>query len=159
MENVIIRNATAEDMTAVHALIVELAVYEKEPDAVETTVEELTRDGFGAHPKFECFVAEDGERVIGFALTYTNYSTWKGASMYLEDLCVSEAYRGKGIGGLLFERVIKEAQDRGVRRMDWQVLDWNEPAIGFYKKYGATLDPGWLNGRFFEEDLKRLKQA
>ena len=149
-----VRKATVDDMSAVHALIVELAVYEKEPEAVETTVADLQTDGFGPDAKFDCMVAEDQGVVIGFALFYTGYSTWKGRTLYLEDFLVTQTYRRKGVGALLFEAVMKEAKDRGVRRMDWQVLDWNEPAIRFYQKYEALLDPEWRNGRFSENQLK-----
>lgn len=143
-------------MAAVLDLIVELAVYEKEPDAVIVTAEDLQRDGFGDNPLFECFVAEYESKVVGFALIYTKYSTWKGPCIYLEDLYVRESMRGKGIGALLFEKVIQVSKERGCQRMDWQVLDWNEPAINFYKKYNAELDPEWLNGRFSAEDLANM---
>ena len=153
MEQTIVRDATRSDMQSVLDLIVELAVYEKEPDAVIVTVEDLQRDGFGDNQLFECFVAEHEGKVVGFAIFYVKYSTWKGPCIYLEDLCVSESMRGKGIGALLFEKLIRESKDRGYQRMDWQVLDWNEPAINFYKKYNAELDPEWLNGRFSAEYL------
>ena len=137
-------------MPAVHQLVKELAIYEKAPDAVLTTPEEFVSDGFGERPWFDCLVAElDNGKIIGFALFYTNYSTWKGKCLYLEDFIVNEDYRGIGAGKALFEAVVAEAKRRKVRRMDWQVLDWNEPAIRFYKKYGALLDPEWLNGRLF----------
>jgi GNAT superfamily N-acetyltransferase len=156
MELYKIRNSTKEDMAAVLNLIIELAVYEREPEAVETTVAILQRDGFGHDPVFDCFVAEKDGAVVGFALVYTCYSTWKGKSLYLEDLYVKQDLRGLGIGAGLFERVIQEAKDRGAKRMDWQVIDWNEPAINFYKKYKAKLDPEWINGRFSEDDLKQF---
>jgi len=155
MENrICIRPGTAADVPAVHALIVELAVYEREPDAVINTPEEMVRDGYGERPLFETIVAEVEGRVVGFALFYTAYSTWKGPVLYLEDFLVTESWRRKGVGELLFTAVKAEASKRGVRRMDWQVLDWNEPAINFYKKAGAMLDPEWINARFAEEDLK-----
>ena len=150
----LIRPAKKSDMPAVHALVKELAVYEKAPDEVATTPQEFMEDGFGERPWFDCIVAElhDGA-IIGFALFFTNYSTWKGKCLYLEDFIVTEQYRGIGAGKALFEAVVEEAKRRKVRRMDWQVLDWNEPAINFYEKMGATLDPEWVNGRFFEKDL------
>ena len=146
-----IREATPQDIPRIHELIVELAVFEKEPDSVHTTPSELLEDGFGENPAFKAFVAVEEDIVQGFALTYVNYSTWNGRCLYLEDLCVTQSCRGKGIGSLLFERVVEEAKNRKVRRMDWQVLEWNEPAIEFYKKYEATLDGEWINGRLFFE--------
>ncbi len=142
-------------MPAVHALVCELAAYEKAPYEVATTPQEFIEDGFGSHPWFSCLVAElDNGTIIGFALFYTNYSTWKGKCLYLEDFIVTQAYRGKGAGKELFQAVVNEAKRRKVRRMDWQVLEWNEPAIRFYKKMGATLDAEWINGRFFTQDLQ-----
>jgi GNAT superfamily N-acetyltransferase len=149
-----IRKAKPQDMTAVHMLIKELAAYERAPNEVINTVENLERDGFGPDKIFDCFIAENERGVVGFALYYTGYSTWKGRTLYLEDILVNESHRGKGIGALLFEAVMAEAKNRGVKRMDWQVLDWNEPAIQFYKKYNAKLDNEWINGRFFEKDLQ-----
>lgn len=149
INSLLIRKATAEDASLIHQLICELAVYEKAGNEVKTTPEELLRDGFGKNPVFECLVAELENEIIGFALYFTGYSTWKGKTLYLEDFLVTESQRGQGVGKLLFDAVIAEAKRRKVRRMDWQVLDWNEPAINFYKKYGAALDPEWLNGRFY----------
>lgn len=142
-----IRWASKNDMLAVHGLIVELAVYEKEPKEVETTIEELQVDGFGPEPKFECLVLEKEEKVIGFALLYTAYSTWKGKALYLEDFLVTETERGKGYGKLIFDKVLSIAKERKVRRMAWQVLDWNKPAIDFYKKYDTYFSEEWLNCR------------
>lgn len=146
--NASIRKATPEDMPKVLELITELAVYENAAEQVENTVEQLTEDGFGANPVFECIVAEE-ETVVGFALFYTSYSTWKGTCLYLEDLLVTESKRRAGIGKLLFDEVLQVAKDRGAKRFEWQVLDWNEPAINFYKKYNADLDPEWINGKLF----------
>ncbi|MFN3917480.1 MAG: GNAT family N-acetyltransferase [Flavobacteriales bacterium] len=148
---VIIRKANSADVEVIHKLICELAVYEKAENHVKTTPEELLRDGFGASPVFECIVAEAKNEVVGFALFYTAYSTWKGKTLYLEDFLVTESLRGNGIGKLLFEEVIREAKRRGVRRMAWQVLEWNERAINFYKKYNTVLDSEWINGRFYWE--------
>ncbi|MBC8475074.1 MAG: GNAT family N-acetyltransferase, partial [Bacteroidetes bacterium] len=103
-----------------------------------------------------CLVAEVENIVVGFALYYTGYSTWKGRTLYLEDFLVSENHRGRGIGKLLFDAVVLEAKKRDVKRMDWQIIDWNEPAINFYKKYNATLDGEWINGRLFEEDIRNF---
>lgn len=151
--NIHIREAKKEDMPAVLKLIQELAIYENAPNEVINTVENLQKDGFGEKKVFDCLVATDDDTVIGFALFYTGYSTWKGRTLYLEDFLVNEKYRGKGIGKKLFDAVIKEAKRRKVKRMDWQVLDWNEPAIQFYKKYDALLDEEWINGRLFEEKI------
>jgi GNAT superfamily N-acetyltransferase len=144
-----IRKAKAADMPRVLELIRELAIYENAEEQVQNTVEQLTEDGFGEHPTFECVVAEIEARVIGFALYYTSYSTWKGNCLYLEDLLVTEKLRRSGIGKLLFDEVLRIAKGRKAARFEWQVLDWNEPAINFYKKYKADLDPLWLNGKLF----------
>jgi GNAT superfamily N-acetyltransferase len=148
-----IRIALREDMSQVLNLIKELAVYEKAPNEVINSTKNLEEDGFGENKIFDCFVAELNGVIVGFALFYTGYSTWKGRTLYLEDILVTASERGKGIGAMLFEAVKSEAIKRGVKRMDWQVLEWNEPAIQFYKKYNATLDAEWINGRFFENDL------
>mgnify|MGYP000223751227 CR=1 FL=1 len=144
-----IRPGTAEDMEAVHLLIKALAEYERAPSEVVTTPSQLIEDGFGNHPKFECIVATQGDEIIGFALFYTSYSTWKGTCLYLEDLLVTESKRRTGAGSMLFEKVLSIAKERGAKRFEWQVLDWNEPAINFYKKYNADLDPEWINGKIF----------
>jgi len=146
-QDLTIRDATPADMTTVHALIMELAVYEKAADQMTNTVDQLIKDGFGDKALFECIVAELEKEVIGFALYYTSYSTWKGECLYLEDFLVTESMRGKGIGKLLFDKVFQIAKGKNVGRFEWQVLDWNEPAINFYKKYNANLDPEWLNGK------------
>ena len=149
MNNILIRPAIKDDMFRVHELIVELAVYEHAEDQVTNTVEELSEHGFGPNPAFECFVAEKEDEVVGFALYYTSYSTWKGNCLYLEDLLVTQSERRAGIGKLLFDKVLATAKERGAKRFDWQVLEWNEPAINFYKKYNADLDPEWINGKLF----------
>ena len=127
-----IRQSKKEDMPKVLEYIQELATYEKAPDQMVNTVQDLEKNGFGENKVFDCIVAEIENNVVGFALYYTGYSTWKGRTLYLEDFLVSEDYRGKGIGKLLFDEVVLEAKKRGVKRMDWQVIDWNEPAINFY---------------------------
>jgi GNAT superfamily N-acetyltransferase len=150
-----LRPASAEDAAAMHALIVELAVYEREPDAVVVTPDELAADGFGADPAYGAFVVEDAEQgVFGMALFYEKYSTWKGRCLYLEDLVVTASQRGRGAGLALFKAVAAEATARGCRRMEWQVLDWNEAAIAFYRGMGAELDPTWINGRLMGEALQ-----
>ncbi len=143
-----IRSGTPADLPATLALIQELAIYERAPDAVVTTIESMTRDGFGADRVFEFLVAEDlaTEKLLGLALYFPAYSTWKGRMLYLEDLVVTEAARGRGVGLQLFEAVVTEARRQGAQRLRWQVLDWNEPAIRFYKRLEAQLDPEWLNG-------------
>jgi GNAT superfamily N-acetyltransferase len=151
-----IRQSQKEDMPKVLEYIQELATYEKAPDEMVNTVEDLEKNGFGDNKVFDCIVAEVENIVVGFALYYTGYSTWKGRTLYLEDFLVSEDYRGKGIGKLLFNQVILEAKKRDVKRMDWQVIDWNEPAINFYNKYNAALDGEWINGRLFEEDIRNF---
>lgn len=149
MSSPIIRNSFPSDMVRVLELIQELATYEKAPNEVINTVENLLRDCFGERKVCDCIVAEVDKQVVGFALFYSGYSTWKGRTLYLEDILVTESARGKGIGGLLFEKVVAIAKDRRVKRMDWQVLNWNESAINFYKKYEAILDDEWTNGRLF----------
>ncbi len=140
-------------MTGVLALISELAVYEHAANEVNITVEQLEKDGFGECSFFRCFVAEDGNEIVGMALYYYRYSTWKGKTIYLEDLVVKQDRRRQGIGARLFETLAKEAKNIGAKRMEWQVLDWNEPAINFYKKYGAILDKEWVNCKFTRQQL------
>lgn len=142
-----IRKAEKEDMAEVHALIRELAVYEKAEQEVETTVESMIEDGFGSDPLFSCLVAEIEGKIEGIALYYWRYSTWKGRCLYLEDFVVREEQRGKGLGIALFEHLFRIARDQRAALITWQVLDWNEPAIRFYKRLGAELDPEWLNGK------------
>lgn len=141
-----IRKAVKNDCERLMELIHELAVYEKLPDEVTVTLNHFAESGFGLHPVWQAFVAESDGVVQGFALYYTRYSTWKGRRMYLEDILVSEPFRGKQIGTLLFNRLIEEAKENDYSGMVWQVLDWNEPAIRFYKKYDSVkIDAGWLN--------------
>jgi len=149
MESITVRTAGPKDMGRVLELIKELAEYENEPDAVLNTEEQLVEDGFGTNKVFDCFVAVNNDIIVGFALFYTGYSTWNGKTLYLEDFIVEEASRGLGAGRALFDAVVQEAKKRKVRRMDWQVLEWNELAIEFYKKNDALLDAEWLNGRLF----------
>jgi len=148
-ESTIIRTGRKEDVPALMSLIHDLAKFEKSPESVLLTEAELLRDGFADNPLYEVLVAEIDEQVVGMALTYYCYSTWKGKYLYLEDLIIKDTFRQKGIGGKLFEALIAKVKSEGLRQMGWQVLDWNEPAIKFYEKYKATLDPEWLNGRFY----------
>ncbi len=141
-----IRKAVKEDCLAMLELIRELAVYEKAPDEVTVDPQHFEESGFGQHPVWWALVAEtEAKQVVGFALYYIRYSTWKGQVMYLEDLLVTESMRGQGIGHQLVDQLVVEAKEKGFRRIVWQVLDWNEPAINFYRKYNAKFDPEWVN--------------
>lgn len=144
-----IRRAVKEDCPRLMELVRELAVYEKAPNEVTVSLEHFEESGFGKNPVWWAFVADTEDGIQGFALYYIRYSTWKGQAMYLEDILVTEAARGKGIGKLLFDRLIVEAKEKGFDRMIWQVLEWNEPAINFYKKYNASFDGEWLNGSLY----------
>lgn len=143
--NITIRRADEKDCPRLLELIEELAVYEKAPDDVTVTLEHFEESGFGEKPVWWAFVAEENGFIHGFALYYIRYSTWKGQAMYLEDIIVTESSRGKGIGKLLMDRLIIEARERGFKRIVWQVLEWNEPAINFYKKYKSEFDAEWVN--------------
>jgi GNAT superfamily N-acetyltransferase len=138
-----IRKGTPEDMKSVLELIKELAVFEKEPEAVVVTVEDLVRDGFGTDPLFHVFVAEVETQIVGIALYYYRYSTWKGKTIHLEDLIVKNNRRGSGIGFALYSEIMAQAKRDGILRIDWNVLDWNQPAIDFYEKTGAKVHPDW----------------
>ena len=154
--NFTIRDARIEDMEQVLSLIQELAIFEKEPNAVVITVEDLKQYGYGSQPAFHCFVAEVAGEVKGMALVYPRFSTWKGKTIHLEDLVVSESMRGTGLGSALFTEVIKYAHNLGVRRIDWNVLDWNEPAIAFYEKNGARVLRDWEVAQMDEEGIKNF---
>ena len=143
-------------MPAVLSLIQELAVFEKEPDAVVVTVADLERDGFGEKPLFHTFVAEMNGEIIGMALYYNRYSTWKGKAIHLEDLIVKEAHRGTGAGLALYTEIIKQGKKDNVRRLEWNVLDWNEPAIRFYEKSGAKVLDDWRVVQMNEEGINRF---
>lgn len=147
--NIIIRRAGKNDCVRLMELVRELAVFEKAPQEVTVHLDHFIESGFGEKPVWWAFVAEvaEGEKkeIVGLALYYIRYSTWKGQRLYLEDIIVTESWRGKGIGKLLFDSIVKECADKKLSGMMWQVLDWNEPAISFYKKYGAHLDGEWIN--------------
>lgn len=145
MENANIRIARREDCPRILELIKELALYEKAPDEVTVSLEEMEACGFGDKPIWGALVAEVNNEIVGIALHYDRYSTWKGRRLYLEDLIVTEEMRGNGLGKLLLDELIAYAKANKYNGMVWQVLDWNEPAINFYKKYNADFDSGWLN--------------
>jgi GNAT superfamily N-acetyltransferase len=149
-----IRRGVLDDLPQVLGLIQELAVYERAPNEVTNTLREMERDGFGENPIFKFFVAEGSEGVVGIALYYTAYSTWKGKTLYLEDLVVTERLRRSGIGRMLFNAVAQEAKETGAKRFRWQVLEWNEPAIAFYQKIGAELDGEWINCTMSEKQIQ-----
>jgi ribosomal protein S18 acetylase RimI-like enzyme len=140
---IILREGQKTDMSAVLSLIQELASFEKEANAVELSVEELERDGFGPQPLFRVFVAERNNEIVGMALFYERYSTWKGRSIHLEDLIVKHQYRGEGIGKALYTKVLTYAHDQNLKRVSWEVLDWNTVAIDFYNSTGANILESW----------------
>lgn len=153
-----IREAVVADCERMLELIHELAVYERAPDEVTVTPEAFKDAGFGPHRVWKAFVAEvDGQGIVGFALYYVRYSTWKGCRLYLEDFIVTQAFRRMGIGKILFERIIKEAKEKGFEGMVWQVLDWNEPALDFYRKYEAEFEAGWLNASLNKQQIDSFK--
>ena len=158
MSSIHVRPAVPADVPHILAFIRELAEYEKEPHSALATEEDLLRDGFGSQPRFRCLIAECEGEPAGFALFFYNYSTWRGhAGIYLEDLFVRPAYRGKGVGKALFKRVGAIAVDEGCPRFEWAVLDWNKPAIDFYNSLGATAMSEWTTMRLSGEALARLK--
>ena len=154
-----IRLATQSDVPAILTLIHALAVYEREPDAVQIGESELRRDGFGPRPLFECLLADDEGEAAGFALYFPIYSTWRGPSLHLEDLFVQPSHRGRGIGKALLERVAAIAIERGCTRLQWDVLDWNAPAIDFYRSCGAVMLESWRIMRVTGAALARLAKS
>jgi GNAT superfamily N-acetyltransferase len=154
-----IRKARASDAEALHALIVELAVFERCDDAVEVSIEQLRRDGFSEPRRFEALVAEQAGEVIGMALYYPRYSTWKGVCLYLEDLFVRQSARGLGIGKALLGAVVQAGVEQGAARVQWQVLDWNAEAIRFYKSVGAEIDGEWLDCKLHAPAMQELIKA
>lgn len=154
--SIIIRTAVKADCSRLLGLIKELAVYEKAPDEVTVSLEEFEIAGFGDNPVWKAFVAEENGIIQGFGLYYIRYSTWKGCRMYLEDLLVTEKMRGKGLGKMIFDRLIEEAKEKNFKGMTWQVLDWNDPAINFYEKYNAEFDSGWINVSLSKDQIDKL---
>ncbi|MBS1535553.1 MAG: GNAT family N-acetyltransferase [Flavobacteriaceae bacterium] len=151
-----IRIGNPTDMPAVLELIRELAIFEREPDAVVVTADDLVRDGFGPQPMFGTFVAEMNGEIVGMALYYYRYSTWKGRTIHLEDLIVREALRGQGIGEALYAHVLRQAQKDKVRRVEWNVLSWNTPAIDFYEKSGARVLDDWRVAQMDDEAVTKF---
>jgi ribosomal protein S18 acetylase RimI-like enzyme len=152
--NFTIRNATKDDMPAVLELIIELAVFEEEPDAVEVTTDSLITDGFGNNPAFKCFVAEVDGKVVGAAVVYNRFSTWKGKILHLEDLIVNQNMRGLGIGSALLDEVVKYGHSLGVKRINWEVISWNEGAIKLYERKGAKVLRDWNVVHLDENGIK-----
>ncbi|MDR7128427.1 GNAT superfamily N-acetyltransferase [Algoriphagus sp. 4150] len=153
-----LREGKIEDLPRVLELINELALYEKAPEQVSNTLAMMEADGFGDNPVFGMFVCvkDETSEIVGIAIYYYRYSTWKGRRIYLEDLVVTQSERGNGAGKLLFDRIMKKCLEENCTGMMWQVLDWNEPAINFYRKYGATLEAGWLNAHLQDYEIKQL---
>ena len=141
----IIRRAVKEDCAQMLELVKELALYEKAPEQVTVSLNHFEESGFGEMPVWWAFVVESKSNIIGMALYYIRYSTWKGQRMYLEDIVISESFRGKGYGTLLINALVQEAKEKHFSGMMWQVLDWNEPALNFYRKYNAEFDSEWIN--------------
>jgi predicted N-acetyltransferase YhbS len=152
---VIIRKGEPQDIPQVLDLIKELAEYERALHEVTNTVEQMTEDGFGPNRTYGLFVAESQGEIVGIALHYIRYSTWKGNMLYLEDIVVREVMRGQGIGAQLFEACLQLVKEKNYAGLVWQVLDWNEPALNFYKKYDAELDVEWINGRISHSQIDK----
>lgn len=153
---IIIRKGKKEDLPAVLDLIKELADYENALDKVTLTLKELENDGFGKRPWYWFLVAEKDNQIIGLSFYFVRYSTWKGKFLFLEDFVIKEEYKRQGIGSLLFEETIKVCQELGTNGMIWQVLDWNTPAINFYKKYNADISGEWLNGKLTKDQINKI---
>lgn len=154
--DVIIRRAEARDVPRMLELVRELALFEREPEAVTVTEAEMLDAGFGAKPVWSGWVAERAGAVVGMAVCYTRYSTWRGRTLYLEDIIVTDAMRGRKVGERLFRACVQHAAAEGYNRMRWQVLDWNVDAIRFYERFGASISSGWLNGELTKEQLHAL---
>jgi GNAT superfamily N-acetyltransferase len=157
--NITIREGMEADLPQAFALIQELAEFERAPQEVTNTLDMMREDGFGQNPIFKFFVAESEAVIIGIAVYFIAYSTWKGKTLYLEDLVVTEKYRRFGVGKKLFNAVAQKAEALGAKRFAWQVLDWNEPAIHFYRNVNANLDPEWINCRMTEAEIQKYNQS
>lgn len=155
--DIIIRKGETKDIPGALALIKELAEYERAANEVTVTLEQLEEDGFGEDAVYKFFVAEADDKILGIALYYIKYSTWKGKCVFLEDIIVTEKQRGNKIGEKLFKEVVKVAKEMKVPRLEWQVLEWNEPAINFYKKFNANFDKEWINCKLTGEQLMQYK--
>ena len=155
MSNVIIRRGEKKDLPSLLSLVKELALFEKAPEEVTNTLSDMERDGFGEKPVFGFHVAEVDKVIVGIALYFVKYSTWKGAGLYLDDLIVTEKMRGQGIGQKLFDAYMDEAKKINAKQVHWQVLDWNTPAIDFYKKLGAKIDVEWLDCKMTEAQINK----
>lgn len=154
-----IRKATIADAKAAHRLIVELAIFEKAPSSVTNTIEQFTEDGFGENPVYNLIVAETkNKQIVGMALYVYTYSTWKGKMLYLDDLIVTETWRQKGIGKKLIQELFVIAKANNAKIVKWEVLDWNKPAIDFYKKLGAKIDKEWWSCKFYEHQIDELSK-
>lgn len=151
-----IRKSRKEDLPQILELIRELAEFEKEPEAVEVDIKELEKEGFGDHPLYTCFVAEENGKIGGMALVYFRFSTWKGRTVHLEDLIVRKEKRGTGLGSALYKKVIEYALENGVKRCEWVVLDWNQPAIEFYERSGAQVFQNWNTVQMDEAAMKNF---
>lgn len=149
-----VRKGVKSDLSAALGLIKELALYENAPDEVIVTTEDMERDGFGEDPVFYFFVAEVEGEIVGISLYYVKYSTWKGKCIFLEDIIVTEQYRKQGVGKKLFDEVVKVSKEKNVQRLEWQVLEWNEPAIRFYEKINSNLDKEWINCKLTKEQIE-----
>jgi GNAT superfamily N-acetyltransferase len=154
---VIVRDGLPEDLNAVYSLVHELAIFEKAPEEHTTTVENMYEDAFGNSPAFNFLVAEKDGKIIGIAVYFIKYSTWKGRGLYLDDLIVTEKFRGMGVGKKLFDAVIKKAKEKNAKQVHWQVLDWNTPAIEFYNKLGVSTDAEWLDCKMTEDQIQEYK--
>ncbi len=156
MNESLIRPGRKEDLPQVLELVKELALFERAPDEVTNTVAMMEQDGFGPNPVYGMFVAEKGNRIVGISIYYYRYSTWKGKRLYLEDIIVTEAERGSGIGKKLFERTMKKTLEDNCTGMTWQVLDWNTAAIDFYRRFNAKLDSEWINCNLESDAIRKL---
>jgi GNAT superfamily N-acetyltransferase len=153
----VIRKGLKTDLAQTLNLIKELAIYEKAPNEVTVTIQEMEEDGFGKNPIFNFFIAEIENKIVGIALYYIKYSTWKGKCVFLEDIIITESFRQQGIGKKLFDEVAKVAKEMNAPRMEWQVLDWNEPAIKFYQKINSNFDNEWINCKLTKEQIQEYK--